>query len=38
MWRGDRFYCYFEGLQKLEKAIAENNFIQIQENETYDVK
>jgi hypothetical protein len=38
MWRGDRFYCNFKGLQKLEKAIADNSFIQIQENETYDVK
>lgn len=29
MWRGDSFYCNFSGLQKIEKAIKENNFIEI---------
>ena len=38
MWRGDSFYCYFTGLQPIERAIVENDFIEISEEPSYDIK
>jgi hypothetical protein len=38
MWRGDGFYCNFNGLQKIEKAIVENNFIEVYEADSYDIR
>lgn len=37
LYRKDGFYCNFKGLQKIEKAILENGFIQISDKELYDL-
>ena len=38
MWRGDGFYCKFNGLQKIYDAISMNSFIEISEDEVFDIK
>lgn len=38
MWRGDDFYCNFNGLQKTHDAISMNSFIEICEDEVFDIK
>lgn len=38
MWRGDSFYCNFIGLQEIEKAIVDNNFIDVYEADSYDIR
>ena len=35
LYRGDGYYCKFNGLQELEKAIAENPFIVCNDKECY---
>lgn len=37
MWRGDSFYCNFTGLQDINKAIENNEFIQVVKKESYDI-
>ena len=37
LYRGDGFYCNFRGLQKIERAITENGFIQVSDQELYDL-
>lgn len=37
MWRGDGFYCNFTGLQEIERAIVDNPFIKVSEDEVYNV-
>ena len=38
MWRGDGFYCNFIGLEKIERAIVDNNFIEVYESDSYDIR
>lgn len=38
MWRGDGFYCYFNGVQEINKAIEDNHFIELYDAESYDIK
>ena len=38
MWRGDSFYCHFIGLQPIEKAIVDNDFIEVIDEPSYDIK
>ena len=38
MWRGDSFYCHFIGLQPIEKAIEDNDFIEVIDEPSYDIK
>ena len=38
MWRGDGFYCNFTGLQTVEDALSNNSFIEVFEDEVYDIK
>ena len=37
MWRGDSFYCNFAGIQEIEKAVTNNEFIKIIEKNSYDI-
>lgn len=37
MWRGDGFYCNFTGIQEIEKAITNNEFIKVVEKDSYDI-
>ena len=38
MWRGDSFYCHFIGLQPIENAIVDNDFIEVIDEPSYDIK
>ena len=38
MWRGDDFYCNFSGLQKIQDAISTNTFIDVTDDEIFDIK
>lgn len=38
MWRGDGFYCNFSGLQRIQDAISTNDFIEVSEDEIFDIK
>lgn len=37
LWRGERFWCNYTGLQEIEKAIAEKSFIKVCKDEVYDI-
>lgn len=37
MWRGDSFYCNFTGLQEIERAIVNNEFIDVIDIPNYDI-
>lgn len=38
LWRGDGYFCAFKGLQKIEDAITNNDFIKVLDTELYDIK
>ncbi len=38
MWRGDGFHYHFTGLQPIKKAIADNDFIVVVDEPSYDIK
>jgi len=38
MWRGDGFYCSFTGLQRIEEAIHNNSFIEVHDDDVFDVR
>lgn len=37
LWRGDGYFRAFKGLQKIEDAIADNDFIKVLDTELYDI-
>ena len=37
MYRGDKFFINFRGLQKIERAITENSFIKVSDEELVDL-
>lgn len=38
MWRGDSFYVNFTGLQRIEDAVTNNSFIDVCDDDVFDIK
>lgn len=38
MWRGDSFYVNFTGLQRIEEAISKNSFIEVRDDDVFDIR